>query len=443
MNSLCMTHSFNLRSLPPLPFRFLTSSHFSQEPIHQARYSLPPSKSNKHQSRDPPPKMGGLAFSSHPSLRISRLSPSQYRSLCPLILSRIQPLYHTAQIPRSAPEKPSHGDIDILAHTPRNGLTTEQTAQTLNASANIKGGFCWVFAVPFAAYPCVSYPEDDDVEGQAESSDDGRESCFQVDLSTISAQRFELGLMVHEHGDAWMLIGSMMKRRDLSISDKGLALTMSEIQRSSLGGKKAGRLLLSGDKTEIFAYLGLNAKKWDRGFETLEELFVWVAECRFYKRNRFLKTESKAIEVGKKATGKEKKELGRWMWVKFVEEWVPAHPDVGVEEMDMKDDVKEEVLERWGKQAEHERLIETHKRKEAVASIWKDIAAMVPLEGRDLGELMKRLKKVAGSDEPQLKSVIAKILEISMATDEEKMGGRLVHGLVEKIEEYRRYGRLM
>ncbi|KAL8645611.1 MAG: hypothetical protein Q9226_007220 [Calogaya cf. arnoldii] len=87
------------------------------------------------------------------------------------------------------------------------------------------------------------------------------------------------------------------------------------------------------------------------------------------------------------------------MYMNFVNEWLPRHPEVGVVEEDREEQRKrltEEALDRFGKRGEYKQMVEDHKERLMKDGKWREFVKALPLEGKELGEAVKALKAVLG-----------------------------------------------
>lgn len=160
-----------------------------------------------------------------------------------------------------------------------------------------------------------------------------------------------------ELGDLWHIIGASIVRFGLSIYDTGLHLRIEEIEQTN---RKDALLRLTSRPGEMMRFLGLDEGRYVMGFGSLDEVFGWVVECRYFRRRVF---ERKGV-CGKEMRVREK----RVMYKYLVLEWLPRQAKIDV--CDLMDDgdeevrdrawgsnMREEALEVFGKRMEYERLL--------------------------------------------------------------------------------------
>lgn len=157
--------------------------------------------------------MGGSAFASS-GLKTARLSANEYSRLSNRVLSLLEPLFARVQCPRAAPEKLSHGDVDVFAlHSV--GVETATIAQRLGAVKWIDGSPTSNFALPVATLV-------DDAEAAAHEADG---VVYQVDVHVCeTAEEWEMGMLMHEFGDLGMILSKMATTScpDVVLSTYGL-----------------------------------------------------------------------------------------------------------------------------------------------------------------------------------------------------------------------------
>ena len=81
------------------------------------------------------------------------------------------------------------------------------------------------------------------------------------------------------------------------------------------------------------------------------------------------------------------------MYRAFVSEWLPTHPEVGMRSAFLsRGEVLEMVLETFDKREQYNRMLDEHQRRLRKDYIWRRVAAVLPLEGKELGQAMVALK---------------------------------------------------
>ncbi|KAG8530562.1 uncharacterized protein KY384_005065, partial [Bacidia gigantensis] len=162
-----------------------------------------------------------------------------------------------------------------------------------------------------------------------------------------------------------------------------------------------GVLVLTSVPDEIFSFLGLCGRRYEEGFATLDELFVWMVRCRFFRRDVFVSSKAKDKDEGEGDMGKKGggggKKAERWMKGQFVRTWLVQHPEIGIEGQKdggqlTKAMVLNEALDRFEKREEYQGKLARHKNEREISGLWGDVATTLPLTGRELGAVMVELK---------------------------------------------------
>ncbi|KAL9109377.1 MAG: hypothetical protein Q9187_008176 [Circinaria calcarea] len=256
---------------------------------------------------------------------------SVYQPLREKYIALLSTLYTQVASPIDAPEKKSHGDIDILVSIP---LSTDPSPASLcvalDATDTVKNGGSRSYAVP--------YP------GSASDH-------VQLDVSVCPAHKFRWELFTHSHGDLWNLLGTSIRPFGLTANDQGLHLRIREIEDVD---RKKSLLHLTSDPGSVLEFLGLDPERYWRPFGTVDELYRYAAGMRLFRRDTYLRETLKAND--------RKRMVQRPLYRDFVAEWLPQRPELGVGvewNPSLRVNVLEEALEVYGKRDEYHEKIET------------------------------------------------------------------------------------
>lgn len=83
------------------------------------------------------------------------------------------------------------------------------------------------------------------------------------------------------HGDLWNILGTIHRPHGLTISDKALHIRIPEIEDYD---KKRARVFLTDHPAEVLDFLGLSIRnhEWERPFASVDDLFEYAAQCRWF-----------------------------------------------------------------------------------------------------------------------------------------------------------------
>lgn len=224
--------------------------------------------------------MGGRAF---PHLHVPRLSPAEYERIRNDYTKILQKFYAQVVCPAEAPEKADHGDVDFLVSDPIKGFTSEQLKRALKVveETSLKPKS---FAVPL--------------------SDESKTSYAQIDIKLCDNAHLQWDIWMNAYGDLFQIISLLLQPIGLRMTNKGLYL---EIKLSTL---EPSPIFLIKDAVKVREFLGLNEEGYQRGYRTVEDIFEWCSEGRFFR----------APPTGKKARG-------RSMFDRFLC-WAPSQAEV-------------------------------------------------------------------------------------------------------------------
>jgi hypothetical protein len=188
--------------------------------------------------------------------------------------------------------------------------------------------------------------------------------CFQLDIHTCKPGLFEWETTIYTHGDLWRILGLAANRQGFIINDTGLHLRIAEIEQTNA---KNALLRLTSSPEQMMAFLGLEADRFTAGFADLNEVFLWAASSRFFRRRYYekhvMKTQVKKAE--------------RPMYLEFITHWLPQHQEVGVSGDDDSlnwNSLLHEALEKFDKQDEYHSMLESHRKRLMKDAMWRSIA---------------------------------------------------------------------
>jgi len=205
--------------------------------------------------------MGGHALSVE-AVRLSKADFEQVSGHCVARLRACFPGLRVAVIPAYR-EKADFGDCDILISSA--GYDPQAAADALAAVEVVRNG-------PVTSLGVVV----GDGGGQADRK------VFQVDLITIDDASFDFALGYFSFNDLGNLIGRTAHRAGLSHRHDGLWFYVRE------GDYKFREICLTRHYGEALRFLGYEPATFTAGFETLEDIFRYVAGSAFFDRDIFL-----------------------------------------------------------------------------------------------------------------------------------------------------------
>ena len=287
--------------------------------------------------------MGGNAFSSGPSpLLTPRLPPEIYFQIRDHYQCLLRALYKRVSTPIEAPSKSSHGDIDILVSS--DSCTNPPSPETgvVAALVNAKRTFTTAgspttsFAVPYPNLP---------------------DNYVQVDVHVCPPETFEWELFHQSHGDLWNLLGTTIRPVGLTANDHGLHLRIEEIEASD---RRKSLVFLTKEPEAVVSFLGLDVERYGKPFGSVEEMYGFVKECRFFDASRYGTNGLKAND--------RKRMKQREIYRRFVEEWVPVYCELPEDVSTMtptRAEILEEALETFDKRDEFEAQLKEWRTKQA------------------------------------------------------------------------------
>lgn len=342
--------------------------------------------------------MGGKCFlgpgpQGEPGLHVPRMNPAVYSMVKRFYTTTLREKhFDMVEVPTEAPEKPSHGDVDILAFGPKSDdmrrvYSAAPEAITKKLTECLKPQFQAVrhehhpsnsvvsFAIQFALLPlppwltCSLSVEQKTSFQHSLKMLIAEDAHFQIDLHVCpSLSNFNYTIFSMAHGDTANIIALATRKTGLTFVPKGLALNLDHELPKQHG--KPVRIILSDDVTTILDFLGLDEAAWRRGFTEQDDVFAWIAAGRLFQR------------ITNERNTEKKKARTRAMFGKFVSEWLPENPNVGMQPPIDRKVLLQEALDRFEKRDEYDALIDKHNASLKEQEFWSKARGVVETSGQ-------------------------------------------------------------
>lgn len=304
--------------------------------------------------------MGGNAL----SVTAVRLTKKNYERLAADCLARLQacfPNNRVAVIPAYG-SKADFGDCDILVSS--TGYDRERAAAALGACEVVPNG-------PTTSVGVVLREEVGAVSG----------NVFQVDLIEIADESFDFAYAYGSFNDLGNLIGRTAHRAGLVHRHDGLFYYLRN------GTHKFADICLTRDYDQALRFLGYDPARFHAGFDTLEDIFEYVAGSAYFNRDIFLLENRNA-----KSRIRDRK---RHTYMSFLR-WCEARPELpAFEYPEDKAAWLPRIAEHFPHfQAEYDQALADQADLNAARARFNGewVGALTGLKDKDLGILMKNIK---------------------------------------------------
>jgi hypothetical protein len=318
--------------------------------------------------------MGGQAFvdvKSDTPILVPRMSPELYQKIAKDVQIKLEHLFNRVTVPRDAPGKKDYGDIDFLVDEIRDVQIPHiwsAVGKQLGAEHRVSRGGSHSFGIPHPDIPGAYVQVDVEISPGSGNPD--------------SAAFFEWTRFMKGDSDLLQIIGVCHRPLGLTCNDQGLHVRVKEIEPCN---KKKSLLFLTRDPDKAMEFYGFDAAKYWAGFRDEEDLFDWVSKGRFFARRIFDSRVEKSNDRSRQSK--------RAMYRRFVEEYMPAHSEVGQDKDWTRKGVLDEALDMFGKHEQYQAMLAEHNTKEEEEALWGRIRELLPVEGNSLGEALKGLKR--------------------------------------------------
>lgn len=196
--------------------------------------------------------MGGNAL----HIETQRLKQAEYIPLENQMLARLTPHFARVASIKYYATKPDFGDMDVLVAKPKPERTVliGLLERELSSREVVFNG----------DYVSFEYQN------------------FQIDLIFVEPEEFEIARVYFSFNDLGNLMGRVAHKFGLKYGFQGLTSPVKDDK-----GNNVTDLLLSRDPKQIFDFLGFNFAGYEQGFQTLEEIFEYVINSRYFDYQLF------------------------------------------------------------------------------------------------------------------------------------------------------------
>lgn len=330
--------------------------------------------------------MGGNALTSP----TRRLKAAEYHALAARLRTQVeQRLGVRGAIVQAYRNKPDFGDLDLIV-TREGALAGELDAPGLAHRKEPPPIMPAVQAMVDLAQDYHSrsqYREKNSPTFSFEYRDDaGQDVGFQVDLILVAPEDFDTAQAYFAYNDLGNLVGRLARRLGAKYGPSGLLLPVVE------GTQLLDTITLSRDTRQIHQALGLDPDRFERGFDTLDEIFDYALSSTLFHpalyrlensahrarmRDRKRSTYRAFLDRCKGLPGAgEAWTEDKAIWRGYLREHFPSLPEK-LEQID-------------ARQAQLARVRDWFNGEQ--------VGAWTGLSGKSLGELMQQVRDAAGED---------------------------------------------
>ncbi|KAI9652523.1 MAG: hypothetical protein M1831_006714 [Alyxoria varia] len=195
----------------------------------------------------------------------------------------------------------THGDLDFLVSGLKRHINTYSTdsviASLLGAPYSGNDGRVMHFAIQRhdreALTLAVREQDRRQREGASSGSADDASTTpvlvpyLQIDVHPVRPEGWEWAVFHNSHGDLYNLLDFCVRPWGLALDDEvaGLVVRIPEVERAGL--RILSEVKLTGFAREVLRFLGLDLGRYDKGFESEEQLFEWICGGTYFFRHEF------------------------------------------------------------------------------------------------------------------------------------------------------------
>lgn len=308
--------------------------------------------------------MGGKVFD-HLGLQVPRMAPEVYQRTIATIRPKLEQFFNRVAVPRDAPGKTDHGDIDFLVdgiRTPAHDGSLWQLVQGALGADHHKSQGSHSYA--------IRHP---DIDG----------ANVQVDVE-LNPGDFDWTLFMKGDGDLLQILGIAHRPLGLTCTDQGLHVRIEEIETYD---KKDARIFLTKEPARAMRFYGLDVDRYKEGFSSETELFDWVAAGRFFSREVFERRVEKADD--------RTRQLKRPLYRHFVEDYMPAVTHSS-NKVWMRAEVLHEALAAFDVCAEYDEKMAKHNLTQAEKQLWGEVKKRINASEKSIKVVVRALRRWVG-----------------------------------------------
>lgn len=298
------------------------------------------------------------------------MSPALYQRMIEQCQPKLEVIFENVIIPRDAPNKQDHGDVDFLVGGIRVFLRGEELWKlvegALAAEHRTARGESQSYAIPHPDIP---------------------DAYIQVDVElapgdgTLGADDFfEWTKFMKGDADLLQIVGILHRPLGLFCNDRGLHVRVEEIEPYD---KKRALIFLTRETDQALAFYGFDVHKYKQGFQNETEIFDWVAAGRFFSPDIFEQRVEKSDDRSRMRK--------RPMYQRFVNEYMPKQPKI-VNGSWTRHTVLFEALKQFDVQDEYDRKMQEFQAEHAEEMLWKEIKDVLPISAGARKSVVKALK---------------------------------------------------
>ena len=221
--------------------------------------------------------MGGLALKTTFTRRYDR---EEFDVISVELLDILMNDFSRVTMPLFYKNKKSFGDADILVSMDGfNKDVRKYITDTFSPNEIFHNGNCWSF----------DYKE------------------LQIDLITVSAEDFDTNNNYLNFNDLGNFIGRIAQGFGLKYGQEGLWY------EHYFKGSNIARIPISKNYEDIFKFLGLSYERYLEGFDELEDIFEYIATCKFFNWEMFQMSKLNKINRDRNLKRKSYMSFLEWM----------------------------------------------------------------------------------------------------------------------------------
>ncbi|KAK5454202.1 hypothetical protein LTS15_006202 [Exophiala xenobiotica] len=280
------------------------------------------------------------------------------------------------------------------------------------------------------------------------------EKYIQVDIHICANEAFYNWHLFYEaHGDLWNMLGGIIRPFGLTCAQNGLLLRIEEVEAYN---KIESRVKMTDDPARVLDYLGLDSNKYWTPFTSWDDMMAYASTCRFHDPGRWRRRDKKGGEEEEQVDVTEERKVAdclekvdgdlteddptklkhndraraakRPAFHYWINTYLPAHvndtpgKDARMTRQQVIEDAKMYFGDQFASQFENRKTKWTRQIK--VDKMWSELRKSLPVQGSEIGYVMKGMKREVTSkqhEEDTVEGLATAIADVRKAYQENRL----------------------
>lgn len=203
--------------------------------------------------------MGGNALLQY-NIKTVRYDSKKYLELCPIVIDKLSKYFYDVYIPRGYTNKNDYGDLDVIVSNKKYNFDKLKI---------LKKEFDYDACFHNSNIYSINYGLD--------------KKDFQIDIIFTKNRFFKTTCAYFDVSDLNIFMGIIARKLKVKYGYFGLKYQVMSEKKDKI----LDEIILSTDVKKIFEFLGFDYSKFKKGFDSLEDIFNYVINSKYFNKEYF------------------------------------------------------------------------------------------------------------------------------------------------------------